>query len=122
MLSLTARFSKAFWTFFAFTALSVSQSQAQPPPPNDNLAHAQPIIGITGTVAGSNISATAELGEPAPAGGFPAQSTIWYVWTAPITTTIDFNTRGSTDPYGYELDTVLAVYRLALAQTSPLPT
>ena len=57
MLSLTARFSKAFWTFFAFTALSVSQSQAQPPPPNDNLAHAQPVIGITRARSRAPISA-----------------------------------------------------------------
>ena len=89
------------------------QSQAQPAPLNDDFANAQGIIGISGTVLGTNLSATAEPGEPVPVAGNPAQSSIWYAWTAPITTTIDFNTRGSVDPNsGYALPTVLAVYRL----------
>jgi uncharacterized repeat protein (TIGR01451 family)/uncharacterized delta-60 repeat protein len=86
--------------------------QAQNPPPNDNLANAQGIIGVTGSVSGTNLFATAQTNEPAPYPGSPAGASIWYEWTAPINTTIDFNTRGSTDPYGFPLDTDLAVYRL----------
>ncbi|MGA2749443.1 MAG: Calx-beta domain-containing protein [Verrucomicrobiota bacterium] len=96
----------------AFGAAAALVCQAQNPPPNDNLANAQGIVGVSGSVSGTNLYATAQTGEPAPYPGDPAQSTIWYAWTAPITTTIDFNTRGSTDPYGFDLDTVLAVYRL----------
>jgi uncharacterized repeat protein (TIGR01451 family)/uncharacterized delta-60 repeat protein len=96
----------------AFCFGSALQSQAQVPPPNDNLASAQALVGAVGTVTGTNLYATAQPGEPAPYPGNPAQCSIWYLWTAPFTTTIDFNTRGSTDPYGNQLDTVLAVYRL----------
>jgi uncharacterized repeat protein (TIGR01451 family)/uncharacterized delta-60 repeat protein len=87
-------------------------SKAQYPPPNDNLANAQGIIGVSGSVAGANLFATAQTNEPPPYPGSPAGASIWYEWTAPITTTIDFNTRGSTTPFGSDLDTVLAVYTL----------
>ncbi len=95
----------------AFYACVVMDLHAQPAPPNDNLAAAQPIFGGSGTVTGTNVNATVETAElPTPDG---AGASIWYVWTAPYTATIDFNTRGSTDPNtGNELDTVLAVYTL----------
>jgi uncharacterized repeat protein (TIGR01451 family)/uncharacterized delta-60 repeat protein len=94
----------------AGTAMDV---HAQPAPANDDLANAQSIFGSTGTVTGVNINATAEAGEPAPYPGNPAGASIWYVWTAPYTTTMDFNTTNSTDPNsGAELDTVMAVYTL----------
>ena len=107
-----ARAGRALWAVMAFCFGSALQSQAQVPPPNDNLASAQALVGAVGTVTGTNLYATAQPGEPAPYPGNPAQCSIWYLWTAPFTTTIDFNTRGSTDPYGNQLDTVLAVYRL----------
>ena len=87
-------------------------SMAQPAPPNDNLTNAQVILGPSGTALGTNISATAQRGELPPVPGVPAQSTIWYVWTAPTSLAIDFNTRNSTDPSGAPLDTTLAVYAL----------
>jgi uncharacterized repeat protein (TIGR01451 family)/uncharacterized delta-60 repeat protein len=96
----------------AIAALWAGIAQAQVPPPNDNIANAQGIIGVSGSVTGTNLSATAQTNEPAPVAGNPAQASIWYEWTAPITTTIDFNTRGSTLPGGFDLDTVLAVYTL----------
>lgn len=89
---------------------------AQPAPPNDDLTNALGIIGATGTLDGVNLYATAEPGEPAPYPGNPAQASVWYLWTAPYTTTMDFKTRGSTyisgPEAGQELDTVMAVYTL----------
>ncbi|HEY3863683.1 MAG TPA: Calx-beta domain-containing protein [Verrucomicrobiae bacterium] len=79
------------------------------------MAGAQGIAGLSGTVQGTNIQATVEAGEPDPASGVSPSSTIWYSWTAPITTTMDFNTRGSVDPDGLTLDTMLGIYRLKLA-------
>jgi uncharacterized delta-60 repeat protein/uncharacterized repeat protein (TIGR01451 family) len=101
----------ALWAVAAICLGSARDGKAQPAPPNDNLTNAQVILGVSGSVQGTNISATVEAGEPAPVTGVPAQSTIWYVWTAPITTEIDFNTRNSTDsPEGQPLNTTLAVY------------
>jgi uncharacterized delta-60 repeat protein/uncharacterized repeat protein (TIGR01451 family) len=89
------------------------ESQAQPAPSNDDLANAQGILGVSGTAQGTNLNATVQVGEPAPLTTVPAQSTIWYVWTAPITTVIDFNTRNSTiTNSGAPLGTTLAVYKL----------
>jgi len=95
----------------AFCAGTAMNAHAQPAPPNDNLTSAQSIFGSTGTVTGTNVNATIQTGEqPTPYG---AGASIWYVWTAPYTTTMDFNTANSTDPNtGAELDTVLAVYTL----------
>lgn len=97
-----------FCLAMAFYAGSTTQTRAQAPP-NDNLANAQAIVGSSGIVYGNNLNATAETNEPAPYIN-PPQATIWYLWTAPITTTMDFSTRYSTDPNGNELGTVMAVY------------
>ena len=107
---LAARHLIMFGAMAAICIGGALKSMAQPAPPNDNLANAQVILGVSGSVQGTNISATAQTGEPPPVAGVPAQSTIWYIWTAPISTTIDFNTRNSTDPDGLPLDTTLAVY------------
>src|SRR5579862_6924150 len=100
----------ATWAVAAFCGASALETQAQPAPPNDNLTNSQVILGVTGSLQATNISATVEAGEPAPVKGVPAQSTIWYVWTAPTTTTMDFNTRNSTDHDGLPLDTMLGIY------------
>lgn len=72
-------------------------------PPNDNFAGATPIIGPSGTQAGSNIGATLEAGEPSTAGNQGGKS-IWYVWTAPGNMAVTFNTFGS------DFDTLLGIY------------
>jgi hypothetical protein len=104
----------AFLAVAAICACSALESQAQPAPPNDNLTNAQVIIGVSGSEQGTNLNATVETGEifpiVTPAGPVIPQSTIWYAWTAPITTEIDFNTRNSTDANGQPLDTTLGVY------------
>jgi hypothetical protein len=72
-------------------------------PANDNFANAVAITGAGGSIAGTNVDATAELGEPAHAGDGPNAS-VWYRWSAPAsgTTTIDL--------CGSDFDTLLAVY------------
>ncbi len=103
-------FWAALCALVAFCGGSALDSHAQPAPPNDNLVNAQAILGISGSVEVTNTSATVEAGEPPPVPGVPAQSTVWFVWTAPISTTIDFNTRNSTDADGFPLETMLGVY------------
>src|SRR5580698_5035019 len=108
-LSRTRRAGKSWAAMLALAAIcggSAIDSQAQPAPPNDNLTNAQVILGTTGSLQATNISATVEAGELPPLPGVPAQSTIWYVWTAPITGAFDFNTRNSTAPDGLPLDTM----------------
>jgi len=86
---------------------------AQPAPANDNLGNAHGINGVSGSVQGTNINATVQTGEPLPLPTLPAQSTIWYVWTAPTSAEFDFNTRNSTSSRnGGTLQTTLAVYQL----------
>ena len=120
MCTIESRILKSGGGFFAALCAAValcvggaSTASAQVPPANDNLTNAQPIVGLPGTINGSNVNATSETNEPAPVPGNPAQASIWYLSTAPSTTTVDFNTRGSVDPNtGNDLDTVLAVYQL----------
>src|SRR5580658_6863742 len=107
---LPGRFWVAFCAVMAFCGAGALDTQAQPAPSNDDFTNAQAILGITGSLEATNISATVETGEPSPVNGVPAQSTIWYVWTAPTSLTIDFNTRDSTDKKGLPLDTMLGVY------------
>jgi hypothetical protein len=70
---------------------------------NDDFANAQALEGPSGTVTGSTLDATAEVGEPSHAnvGGV---ASIWYRWTAARDGTAVFNTQGS------DFDTVLAIY------------
>lgn len=73
------------------------------PPANDAFAAAQAISGASGSVAGSNVNATKEVGEPNHAlnvGG----SSIWYSWTAPAGGSVVFDTCTSA------FDTTLAAY------------
>lgn len=113
-LTRAARSCAALAAAAVFCGVLAPKCWAQYPPPNDNLANAQGIIGVSGSVAGTNINATAQTNEPAPFPGNPAGASIWYIWTAPINTTIDFNTRGSVFATGGgNLNTVLSVYRLA---------
>lgn len=97
------------WALAAICLGSAREIKAQPAPPNDNFTNAQVILGVNGTVQGTNINATVQTGETGP-NGAAAQSTIWYIWTAPISGTFDFNTRNSTDADGLPLETMLGVY------------
>lgn len=72
-------------------------------PANDDFANAQVIAGATGNVAGNNVGATKEVGEPDHAGN-PGGHSIWFSWTAPADGHVAFRTAGS----GF--DTLLAAY------------
>ena len=72
-------------------------------PPNDNFANARVMSGATGTTNGSNLGATAEVGETNHVGSAGGKS-IWYTWTAPGSGSVTLNTIGSS------FDTLLAVY------------
>jgi len=82
-----------------------------PAPANDDVANAQAISGVSGTVSGSTLGATKEAGELDHA-GVGGEASIWYRWTAPATALARFDTCGS----GF--DTLLAVY--AESATGPL--
>jgi Bacterial Ig domain/Cellulase (glycosyl hydrolase family 5) len=73
-------------------------------PPNDLFASAQVVSGPSGSVTGTNTSATKEPGEPTHAGNAGGRS-VWYRWTCPSTRAVTFETVGSS------FNTLLAVYR-----------
>ena len=114
----TTRLLTLFCAILAWGALSPFDSHAQTPPSNDNFVNAQGINGLSGSVVGNNLNATAEPNEPLPCPNstngdnypFQASATIWYVWTAPASATINFNTRGSVDSSGNQLPTLMTVY------------
>lgn len=72
-------------------------------PVNDNFADAIVLVGNFGSVTGSTVNATGEIGEPNHAARSLGNS-IWYVWTAPADGQVLFNTFGS------DYDTLLGVY------------
>src|ERR1700752_578336 len=74
-----------------------------PAPTNDNFANAQPILGASGVVSGSNVEATKEPLDPNHAGR-TASRTVWFRWQAPSNGSFVFTT------YGTSFSTVLAVY------------
>src|SRR5208282_5513891 len=75
---------RLLWLAAAFYTIPALDALAQAPP-NDDLASAQAIDGFSGVVYGDNLNATAQTNEPPPYIN-PAQASIWYLWTAPITT------------------------------------
>lgn len=80
-------------------------------PINDDFVDATTITGWTGQVAGNNIGATAEPGEPEHAENFGPYVSVWWQWTAPADGFFNVSTEGSINSTTFdELDTVLAVY------------
>lgn len=53
-----------------------------PPPGNDSFVGATAIVGLTGSVTGTNVDATREIGEPSHSNVF-GYGSVWYRWTAP---------------------------------------
>ncbi len=104
-----SRVQKFYLGVAAAYATSIICIQAQIPA-NDNVAAATALTGVSGSVTGPNIGATAETGEPTPVAGNPPQSTIWFTWTAPYTGWFDFTTAGSASTNGNDLLTVMAIY------------
>src|SRR6266536_2628723 len=73
-------------------------------PANDDFADARPLTSeMTGSMTGSNVGATKEIGEPDHAGN-PGGHSVWDSWIAPSSGNVAFSTEGSA------FDTLLAVY------------
>ena len=70
---------------------------------NDNFADSRVLTGTSVTVTGSNATATAEAGEPNPAGVSGGKS-VWWSWTASTSGGVTLSTAGS------NFDTTLGVY------------
>ncbi|HEY5551542.1 MAG TPA: hypothetical protein VIK52_06625, partial [Opitutaceae bacterium] len=64
------------------------------PPANDNFADAIVIGPAGGTVAGTNVDATKEPGEPNHHGNLLGKS-VWWTWTAPGASSVNIETAGS---------------------------
>ncbi|MBV9211870.1 MAG: VCBS repeat-containing protein [Acidobacteria bacterium] len=74
------------------------QQAVAAPPANDNFANAQTLVMPSGSVAGTNLEATSETGEPNIVSGGTVNS-VWYKLTAPFagSLTIDTNGAGTLD-------------------------
>jgi hypothetical protein len=73
------------------------------PPVNDGFTSAKLITGGVGTLAGSNVEATKEAGEPDHAGNAGGKS-LWYIWHCSSGGTFDLSISDATFPY------LLAIY------------
>jgi hypothetical protein len=71
-------------------------------PINDNFASAITLTGTYDSVAGTNIDATKEIGEPDLFN--PGGSSVWYKWTCPFSGNYLLTTAGS------DFDTILGVF------------
>jgi len=85
------------------TALSSGRFGVSDGPANDLFLSAQTLAGVATIVAGQNVAASKEAGEPAHANDTGGRS-VWYRWVAPTNGTWVLDTAGS----GF--DTTLAVY------------
>jgi hypothetical protein len=74
-----------------------------PPPANNNFASPVVLAGVSNEVAGSNVGANKESGEPNHAGKAGGKS-VWWRWTAPASGFVTVSTLGS------DFDTLLGVY------------
>ena len=73
-------------------------------PVNDLFTNAITISNLSGTITGTNNGATLEACEPPVIGLTNVDNSVWYVWTAPNSGSVEFDTIGS------KFDTVLEVY------------
>lgn len=72
-------------------------------PPNDNFANALALLTDSGSLTGTNVNGTHELGETAHV-GYMGDKSVWYTWVSPVNGQATFDTIGS------NFDTTLAVY------------
>jgi hypothetical protein len=86
-------------------SLALAATAFASPPSNDNFANAVALpAGLPQQIAGTNVEATTEAGEPEPTVA-PGGASVWYRWTAagPLRVTADTCTETN-------FDTVLAIY------------
>lgn len=84
--------------------LSGASSARSAAPVNDFFADAQVISGSSGSVSGSNVGATGEVGEPDDARVSAPIQSVWFKWTVPLRATWSFDTCGSS------FDTTIGIY------------
>jgi hypothetical protein len=71
---------------------------------NDEFANRTVVPGAPGTITGTNIGATGEVGEPVHSPLASPLASVWWAWTAPASGVAVIDTLGS------DFDSVLAVY------------
>jgi 5-hydroxyisourate hydrolase-like protein (transthyretin family) len=91
-----------------FVGLSL-QSALLASPVNDSFSAPTVVTGLPATATGSNVDATMEVGESFPTAYTiepfqPAQASVWFTWTSPVTGSVQIDTSGS------DFDTILAVW------------
>lgn len=92
-----------YYGAFGEIALALALQLPPPPPVNDDFEHAISLSGTNILTTGSNVGATLQAGEPAPAGNSGGKS-VWWSWTAPMSGYLTVTTSGS------DFDTLLAIY------------
>src|SRR5688500_1125108 len=75
----------------SFSAFGARPAHAAAPS-NDNFPGAT-ITGVTSSIAGTNVDATSQEGEPCH--DDCSNESVWYTWTAPSTGITTFSTSGS---------------------------
>ena len=95
--------TKVFLKFIIFIC-SLSPTILLAAPANDDFNFATILTEQNGTVTGSNIFATTEIGEPEHAENGGPYCSVWWKWTAQTNGTFSINTLGS------DFDTVLGMY------------
>jgi C1A family cysteine protease len=100
---ITLSASNAAGTGYQVLQLTVTGSSIYGPP-NDAFANRIPLSGSAANTTGTNVSASAETGEPDHGAGMPASRSVWWTWTAPTSGLATLDTIGS------DVDTLLAVY------------
>ncbi len=83
---------------------SWNASADQTVPPNDRHMLAAALVGLNGTVTGTNAHSTSQTGEPVLPGGVAARKSIWYKYASPGMSTLSLSTAGS------NYDTTLSLF------------
>jgi hypothetical protein len=89
----------------ALFALTIPVAATIAQPANDNFENAELISGMRVVVAGTNVGATKEAGEPDHAGN-PGGRSVWFRWTAPRSGAMLFGTNRT----GGNFNSLLQVY------------
>lgn len=93
-------------------------------PAHDAFMERAPLSGSVGVVRSSNAEASAEAGEPEHA-GTPAQRSLWWRFTSPVTGRVTFDARASSLPVrlaGYHGDALSALTPILAGEASPAAT
>ena len=92
--------NKRFNLFAALVLLSGFKALAQTPP-NDNFENRSVLTGSSVTFSGSLAGGTLEAGEPngGLGGSFGATSSVWWTWTAPVSSAVVFSLVGGQPSY-----------------------